>query len=174
MERRLIIFIDSGDTIIDEGSQVFDEDGTVLRASVVPGADKALNTLHDLGYRICLVADGRTQSFTNVLTQNGVWELLDTKTISEEVGAEKPDLRMFEDAMRKNALADCDKSRIVMIGNNLVRDIRGANLFGITSVLLDWSPRYDMQPKAATDIPDYIVHDYSELVQLIERLNENI
>ena len=169
--RKLIIFTDSGDTIIDEGSQIFDERGVVIHANVIPGADRTLHALHDAGYRIALVADGRTESFRNVMTENGLWELFDTKTISEELNTQKPDPLMFTDAMTRNNLCDEDKRRIIMVGNNLERDIRGANRFGITSVLIDWSPRYDMRPGSDEDTPDYIIHKPEELLRLAERLD---
>ena len=35
MERKLIIFTDSGDTVIDEGSQVFDGRGIVTGAEFI-------------------------------------------------------------------------------------------------------------------------------------------
>ena len=38
MDKNLIIFTDSGDTIIDESTQVFDERGIVARAEFIPGA----------------------------------------------------------------------------------------------------------------------------------------
>lgn len=170
-DKRLVVFTDSGDTIIDEGSQIFDQRGIVLHASPFPGAGEALRQLRAQGYTIALVADGRTESFKNVLNENGLWELFDSRTISEEVGATKPDARMFEDAMRKNGLTDADKSRVVMVGNNLERDIRGANAFGIASILIDMSPRYDMVPKSDGDIPDYVIHAPGELPKLIDRLN---
>lgn len=40
-----------------------------------------------------------------------------------------------------------------MVGNNLERDIVGANRFGITSVFIKWSPRYPMEPKNEEEVP---------------------
>ena len=47
--KNLIIFTDSGDTIIDEGTQVFDERGIVITADFIPGADVVLKTLQEEG-----------------------------------------------------------------------------------------------------------------------------
>lgn len=58
MEKNLIIFTDSGDTIIDESTQVFDERGIVTEAEFIPGAGELLEQLKKEGYRIALVADG--------------------------------------------------------------------------------------------------------------------
>ena len=62
MEKKLIIFTDSGDTLIDEGSQIFDENGIVTSANLIEGADLLLKTLHDEGFTIALVADGEWQN----------------------------------------------------------------------------------------------------------------
>ncbi len=76
--------------------------------------------------------------------------------------------------MDKNHLTEEDKHRIVMIGNNVRKDVAGANRFGITSILLDWSPRYDMNPASEEEKADYIVHEPKELLTLIESLEENL
>ena len=45
MEKNLILFTDSGDTIIDEGTQIFDERGIVTRAEFIPGAGEVIRQL---------------------------------------------------------------------------------------------------------------------------------
>lgn len=174
MQKELIIFTDSGDTIIDEGSEIRDENGIVIHAKLIKGAGETLKSLYDAGYTIALVADGEVQSFTNVYEENGLGYCFETRTISEAIGIQKPARRMFEDAMIKNNLNEDDKKRIVMVGNNIKKDIAGANLFGITSILLDWSPRYYMQPSSPEQVPDYIIHEPIELLPLINKLNEEL
>ena len=90
MERKLIIFTDSGDTVIDEGSQVFDGRGIVTGAEFIPGAGQVLKSLHDEGYRIALVADGQWESFQNVYRENGCGHCFEQWIVSEVVGHEKP------------------------------------------------------------------------------------
>lgn len=172
--KKLIIFTDSGDTIVDETTQVYDDRGIVLRADLIPGAGEVLRTLSDEGYRICMVADGEVESFHNVYKENGLGSLFVTRTISESVGLQKPNREMFDDAMRQNRLTDADKSRIIMIGNNCPKDIAGANRYGIRSVLIDWSKRYRTEPACEDEIPTYTVHEPSELLPLIERLESEL
>jgi putative hydrolase of the HAD superfamily len=74
--------------------------------------------------------------------------------VSEIVGEKKPSPKMFAEAMRQLHLSEEDKKHIVMFGNNLRCDIAGANRFGITSVLLDWSPRYHYTPRENDEKPD--------------------
>lgn len=174
MEKKLQIFIDSGDTIIDESTEIRNKEGIVTHAEMIPGAGETLKALYDSGYSIAMVADGEEQSFTNVYEENGLGYCFHTRTISEIVGIQKPSSRMFQDAMDKNNLTDEDKKRIVMIGNNVRKDIGGANRFGITSILLDWSPRYDMKPADESEQPNYMIHEPKELLELVKKLEDQL
>lgn len=174
MQKKLILFIDSGDTIINEGTEIRNEDGIVIHAETIEGAAETLEALDQAGYTIALVADGEAQSFQNIYRENGLLHCFHTLTISEVVGKQKPAAEMFEDAMAKNNLMESDKRRIVMVGNNLKKDITGAKRFGIKTILLDWSPRYCMEPETPEQIPDYIIHKPEDLLPLLEKINESI
>ena len=76
--------------------------------------------------------------------------------------------------LKQLGLEEKDKKRIVMIGNNLKKDIAGANRFGITSIWLDWSPRYYRTIEEEDWRPDYTVHHPSELPALLEELNRKL
>lgn len=170
MKKNLVIFTDSGDTIIDESTQIFDESGIVTRAQLIPGAGEILKALYDEGYRIALVADGEWESFQNVYRKNGLGGCFEQWIVSEVVGEQKPAASMFETAMRKMCLTDADKSRIVMVGNNLKKDVAGANRFGLISVWMDWSPRYFHTVEEPDWQPDYTVKSPLELKELIHKL----
>jgi putative hydrolase of the HAD superfamily len=78
---------------------------------------------------------------------------------------------MFDAAFRAMRLSKRDKRRVVMIGNNLKKDIAGANAFGIPSIWMRWSPRYfqtieqpDWQPTYTAEHPRAVI----ELLQKIE------
>ena len=172
MKKNLIIFTDSGDTIIDESTQVYDDQETVLRADFIPGAGEVLKQLKDEGYRIALVADGTWESFQNVYRENGLGYCFEEWIVSEVVGEQKPARSMFDTAMEKMGLTGADKPFIVMIGNNLKKDVAGANRYGITSVWLDWSPRYFHKVEEPDWQPDYTVKTPEELKALIEELEK--
>ncbi len=171
MEKELIIFTDSGDTIVDEATQKFDEKGIVTDASFIPGAEKVLRDLHNEGFTIALVADGEWDSFQNVYNKHDLASCFDSWTVSERVGQQKPAQIMFSTAFKELGLKIKDKRRIVMIGNNLKKDIAGANRFGITSIWLDWSPRYFHSVEDSDWEPDYTVSTPYELYELIHTLN---
>lgn len=175
MERRLIVFIDSGDTLVDEGSEYRKEGSQVVEhAELIDGAAETLRELRKRGFTVELVADGLVQSFDNVYRQHGLEDIFTARTISEELGKEKPAPEMFQTAMDRLGLQEADKKRIIMMGNNLKRDILGANRFGITSVLMSWSPRYSMTPNSEEETPDYTLSTIRELVELAERCDRNL
>ena len=163
-----IIFIDSGDTLVDETTERRDERCVVLCAELTEGARELLLTLRERGYTVALVADGLEESFRNIYARHGLSDCFAARAISELVGVEKPDARMFQTAMDALGLAEEDKSRIFMIGNNIKKDIRGANRFGITSVWMDWSTRYDRTPACEDDFPDIRIHKLPELLPYLD------
>ena len=174
MEKKLIIFTDIGDTIVDENTQVFDDRHIVVQADCIPGAVETLRYLYDAGYRICMVADGKTESFLNILTYNDIRDYFSSMTISEEVGETKPSSKMFLDAMKKNGLTVEDAGRIVMVGNNDERDIPGAKRLGITSILIDWSDRHLSGTCGEDSVPDYRIHTPEELIPIVEKMERDL
>ena len=170
-KKNLIIFTDIGDTIIDEGTEERDENGVVVWAECIPGARETTLRLYEAGYTIAMVADGLVKSFHNTMDQHGLSPVFSAWIISEAVGEEKPSAKMFEAAMEALGLTKADKSRIIMVGNNVARDMRGAGRFGIRSVLLDWSDRRSFEPQMPEDVPTYRIHTPEELFELAERLN---
>ena len=172
MSKKMIVFIDSGDTIIDESTEIRDAEDIVIRAGVIEGADIMLKGLKERGYRVALVADGHVKSFNNMYDLNGMKYCFEVMICSSEIGVDKPNAKMFEAALEQMNLTKDDCQNIVMVGNNVKRDVVGANNMGIKSVLLDWSPRYDMVPSNAEETPDFIIHKPLELLDLLEELEK--
>jgi len=173
-EKRLIIFFDSGDTIVDESTEIRDEEGIVRSADLIPGADTTIQTLYKRGYTLALVADGDAQSFKNVFKQHGLNDYFSAMIISENIKAIKPSPRMFKAAIGALDLSEDDFSRTVMIGNNLSRDMKGANALGITSIFQSWTPRYPHEPADESERPTYTVSEPLQLLELLERLNAEL
>lgn len=174
MKKKLIIFTDIGDTIVDETTEVR-APGTELveRAACIPGAIETMRRLYDEGFVIVMVADGLVRSFQNTMTQNGLADIFSAWIISEQVGEHKPSPKMFQTAMDALHLTEQDKRRIIMVGNNVRRDILGANLFGIRSVLLTWSKRYPYPIEDGME-PVYRIAEPSELIDLAYRLEAEL
>ncbi len=166
----LAICFDFGDTLCDEATEVKDAENTTLRGDLIPGAGELLHELRRRGYTLALVADGRPGTYANVLAQHGVLELFDIMTISEQLGCEKPDPRMFTATLERLGIGRADYGRTLMVGNNLERDIAGANLVGMTTVRIDWAPRRPKVPANANEVPDYTIRLPQELLPILDRL----
>ena len=96
--KQLVILIDSGDTLVDESTQTFDQNGDVLSAKLIPGAREALEHLRAAGHRVALVADGTRVSFERVHHALNIYDLFEARVYSGDMGCRKPDSRMFERA----------------------------------------------------------------------------
>jgi putative hydrolase of the HAD superfamily len=59
-----------------------------------------------------------------------------------------------------------------MVGNNLERDIKGANRVGLLSVWFHWNDRYPDAPADATEEPTYIVHSPEEILAMVRQLTD--
>ncbi|HWV19487.1 MAG TPA: HAD family hydrolase [Devosia sp.] len=165
------IFLDCGDTLIDErteqkrpGSEV------VVKADLIPGAKEMMDALKAAGHKLILVADGPRQTFVNMLTHHGLWDHFDAHIISEDVGVHKPDPAMFDAALKAAGLTRADAWRTVMVGNNLSRDICGANALGITSIFMAWSTLRTHEPENPSEVADYRIKSPAELPALLDRL----
>jgi HAD superfamily hydrolase (TIGR01549 family) len=164
------VFLDCGDTIVDEATEEKDERGATQRADLIPGAAKMVHELANRGYTIALVADGFEDTFKNALSQHGLFDLFSTMAISELVGVSKPEARMFESALGRLGIEGPEYVNVVMVGNNLERDIKGANRLGLTSVFMRWSPRRSRVPADIDEIPDYTIDEPLALLDLMDAL----
>lgn len=166
------VFIDSGDTMVDEASEQVDAEGYVTAAELIPGSMEMLEALAEDGYKLVLVADGRVKSFATVLGHHGIRQHLHAEIISEALGAEKPQGAMFDAALTAAGLTRADAGAVVMIGNHLERDVMGANRLGIVSIWQSWSHRRARVAATPEEVPNYAVRNPSEvpaLLELIER-----
>ena len=94
--------------------------------------------------------------------------------ISDKIGEDKPSPKMFSAAMKALNLTEEDKKCVIMIGNNIKRDIRGANRFGIRSVLIDWSTRRPYDEELPEDHFTYRIHSPEEFLPLVRRLEAEL
>ena len=168
------VLIDSGDTLVDEGTEVFDAEGYVTAAALIPGALDMIEALAAQGYRLILVADGRLRSFETVLGGHGIRAHLHAEIISEVLGTQKPAPEMFEAALRAAGLDAGDAPHTVMIGNHLERDIAGANALGITSIWQSWSHRRARLAATPDEVPRYLARTPGEVPALLAHIEREL
>ncbi len=172
MRLKAILF-DLGDAIMVETSEVKDESETTLSADLIPGVEPVLRELKARGFPLGLVADTRRGTYRNVLRQHNLYDLFDVFAISDELGVEKPDRKIFLFALDALGIRPEDYGRVLMVGNNLRRDVRGANALGLVSVWFHWNDRYPTQPTDALEEPAYVVHSPEELLERIDAIERD-
>ena len=170
----LAICLDCGDTLANERTEVKNEHGVTLKADLIPGAADMVRTIKKRSYPLALVADGPTGTFENILTQHNLYDQFDVFSISHQVGVNKPDARMFTNALDQLGINKTDYSRVIMVGNNLERDIKGANALGLISVFLSWSNKRTHTPADETEVPQHTIKTPAELLSLLENIESTV
>jgi putative hydrolase of the HAD superfamily len=164
------ILFDLGDVIMREETEE-KVAGVTQRADLVPGMAALLRDLRGAGKRLALVADTREGTYLNVLRQHQLLDCFAHFAISDLLGCEKPDRRMFVHALTGLGLGPADWPRVPMVGNNLARDIRGANALGLVSIWFAWNARYPLAPADPDERPTYQVGTATELRDLLAALD---
>lgn len=97
---------------------------------LVPGARVVLDYLHHK-YRMAIITNGFREVQVDKLVQSGLEKYFDKVIISEEVGAQKPNKKIFEHAVKS---MNAPKRKSLMIGDSWDADIVGAMQFGIDQI----------------------------------------
>jgi putative hydrolase of the HAD superfamily len=117
----------------------------------IPGAISLLEHLKPR-LTIGVVSNGINEFQMEKIRLCDMEDLIDFTVFSEDVGARKPDGRIFEAALLK---ADATPSEAVFIGDSWPVDIVGATNYGIRAI---WLNRYGLtcpDPKLAHEIHNY-------------------
>jgi len=89
-------------------------------------------------HRLALVTNGAPDVQREKLSRTALASFFEITVISAEIGAGKPDPRIFEAALTSLEIAPNDA---VMIGDSLARDIAGAHAAGIRAIWIDRASR---------------------------------
>lgn len=92
---------------------------------------KIIKKLKDIGYKQYAITNGTKKVQERKLKLSGIQEILDGIFISDSIGYEKPDINFFHYVLKK--IDNYKKSEILIIGDSLSSDIKGANNIGIQS-----------------------------------------
>ena len=125
---------------------------------VMPGAMDTLRRLKNGDLRLGLITNGASEPQREKIQRFGLGHLFDCILIEEEFGAGKPDERIFRHALEKLNVAP---SNAWMVGDNLERDIGGAQAVGISGIWVDW--RGGGLPNPPPVKPDRIIRKIAEL-----------
>src|SRR5256884_975001 len=124
------------DTLVDAAANAY----RVARREVQLVDPDAETVVRDLArdHRLALVTNGAPDVQREKLSRTALASFFEITVISAEIGAGKPDPRIFEAALTSLEIAPNDA---VMIGDSLARDIAGAHAAGIRAIWIDRASR---------------------------------
>lgn len=106
-------------------------------STLLPGATTLIDALKSMGLPIGILSNGFTEVQEHKLRVTGLDQMVDIMVLSDEIGINKPDTRLFNHAMHR--AGQTDPSEQLMIGDNATTDIAGAIKAGWNAILYDRS-----------------------------------
>jgi putative hydrolase of the HAD superfamily len=97
------------------------------------------------------------------LAHLGLDSYIDHLVVSGDVGHEKPDPRIFQHALE---LVGAAPHEAVFVGDRLDVDVAGARAAGMRAI---WFNHWGGEPPADVPTPDAIVHQFGELLPLLQK-----
>ena len=123
-------------------------------------AEKLCKYLHSK-YKVGIVTNGIKEVQHSRIENSAIAKYIDKIIISDEVGVNKPDKRIFEYAM--NYFEIMDKSEVIMIGDSLGADIKGGQNAGIDTCWVNL--RNNVNDTGI--VPKYEVRKLEELFEIL-------
>ena len=132
---------------------------TTARFSLLEGAEELVRYLAKK-YPLTVVTNGFVEVQYEKFDKSGLRDCFAHIVLSEEVGCQKPNPRIFEEALRMNGLQAED---VVMIGDSWNSDIQGAINAGIDQIWI----RKSKDPLPEGQSSTYLVQSLSEVMEIL-------
>ena len=129
----------------------------------IPGAEETVQALHGR-YKLYLASNGTASVQSGRLKSADIGKYFDDIFISQNMGADKPDIRFFQEAFRR--IGNFDPARAMIVGDSLTSDILGGIHAGIRTCWFNFRGR-EADPAIC---PDHVITDIRELIPLLESL----
>jgi putative hydrolase of the HAD superfamily len=127
---------------------------------LIDGAEDIFKVLGDI-YKIAIITNGLGEVQRPRLERSSLCEYIREIIISEEVGAAKPDRKIFEAAFER--MNNPAKSEVLMIGDSITSDILGGINYGLDTCWFNPRERGNNYPLTST----YEIRKLSELLGLL-------
>ena len=99
--------------------------------TLVPYSKETLEALRDKGYRLFAASNSFGHLQRSRLQHAGILHLFEDTYISMDIGYDKPDVRFYEEALRRCRL---QPNEVLMVGDSMTTDIIGARAAGLDAV----------------------------------------
>ncbi len=125
------------------------------------GAKELIDGLKKQGYDLYIVTNGIALTQKRRLTKAGILSVFSDIFVSEAIGSQKPKKEYFDYVL--SHIKEKDIGRVLLVGDSLTSDIKGAVNAGITCAWLRHSK--DIDHSAYN--PDYIIDYIGEVTDLL-------
>ena len=131
--------------------------------ALVDGAQDMLSDLRNKGYRLFAASNSFGHLQRRRMERAGLLPYFEDMFISMDIGYDKPDVRFYQEALRRADLLPCD---VLMVGDSMTTDIMGAQQAGLATC---WFNRRNEQNDKAR--PDYMIAELVQLTDMLPHLN---
>ncbi|MGD1909548.1 MAG: HAD family hydrolase [Rivularia sp. (in: cyanobacteria)] len=125
-------------------------------------SQKHTEVLHQLGktHRLGIISNiwSKKELFLKEFDRVGIRDLFDIIIFSSDYGWIKPSIKIFD---RGIEFFDVERSKLVYIGDHIMRDVGAAKTAGLATV---WINRRGKQLNESMAVPDLIIKDLQELI----------
>lgn len=141
----------------------FNEKYQLCLGDTIVYRDDSLHIIESLRGKVrqYVVSNGTITAQTKKLRLSGIGALMDGIFLSEELGAEKPNVEFFDKVF--SVLGDVDRNQVMIVGDSLTSDILGGRNVGIVTCWYNPSRK----PAAGGIHPHHEIADLHEVFQLI-------
>lgn len=102
--------------------------------TLVPGAKEMLENLQAKGYRLFAASNSFGHLQRSRLEKAGILRYFEDTYISMDIGYDKPDIRFYQEALRRCGL---QAKEVLMIGDSMTTDVIGAQKAGMDALFFD-------------------------------------
>ena len=102
--------------------------------TLVPGAKEMLENLQAKGYRLFAASNSIGHLQRSRLEKAGILKYFEDTYISMDIGYDKPDIRFYQEALRRCGL---QAKEVLMIGDSMTTDVIGAQKAGMDALFFD-------------------------------------
>ena len=137
---------------------------TTAHFSLLPGAEELVRYLATK-YPLTVVTNGFIEVQYEKFDKSGLRDCFSHIVLSEEVGCQKPNPRIFEEALRMNGLPAED---VLMVGDSWYSDIQGAINAGIDQMWVKWNKEVGAKSQDGMEqTATYVVGSLEEVMEML-------
>lgn len=131
--------------------------------NTLEGATSTVKQLKEMGYELYIITNGIAATQAKRLQKSGLLPYINEVFVSEAIGRQKPCREYFDAVLEK--INEKDKEKILVIGDSLTSDIKGAMNAGLPRC---WINRYGKKLPEEYEV-DFEISDVREVIGVVRR-----